>query len=206
MSARMWRKRWDTPEKLRLWGEQVVRPAAELAAKGDGELCSGAWCRFCKIKGSCRARAAAYTALEDFGNPTPHEMTPRGIGRALQMGEGLAGWLSDLQEYALNEALLGHKIPGWKAVAGRTSRKWTDEDAAFTRAQQEGVPEVLLYERKRLTLAALEKQMGKGEFAKMLGEYVEQSPGKPTLVSEKDKRPAITTRITAEEDFKNTEE
>ena len=44
--------------------------------------------------------------------------------------------------------------------------------------------------------------MGKKEFQDMVGEYVTKKPGKPALVQEKDKRPAITNKITAGEAFK----
>jgi hypothetical protein len=81
-------------------------------------------------------------------------------------------------------------------------RAWTDQDGAFTAAKAAGVPEEMLYERKPVTLAALEKIMGKKPFAEALGEYVTSPPGKPTLARADDKRKAITNRPNAEDDFK----
>ena len=89
------------------------------------------------------------------------------------------------------------EIPGFKAVEGRGSREWTDQDAALIALQGSGVPEAMLYERKPLTLAAIEKVVGKKEFAQVVGQYVQKNPGKPTLVPETDKRPAITSVDTA---------
>ena len=60
----------------------------------------------------------------------------------------------------------------------------------------------MLYERKPLTLAQVEKVVGKKELQEAAGDYMVENPGKPTLVQEKDKRPAITNKITAEEAFK----
>jgi len=40
----------------------------------------------------------------------------------------------------------------------------------------------MLYERKPVTLAALEKVMGKKPFAETMGPFVTVPPGKPTLV------------------------
>ena len=75
-------------------------------------------------------------------------------------------------------------------------------DAAFETLQGSGIDEVLLYERRPLTLAQVEKVVGKKEFQDMVGEYVTKKSGKPALVQEKDKRPAITNKITAGEAFK----
>ena len=186
---------------LYMWARQVVAPAAELAAKGEGEYAEGDWCRFCAIKGSCRARAAANTALEDFGGKQPPELTDEEVAQALTLGRRLKTWLSDIEEYALNACLTGKVIPGWKAVEGRSVRSWTDEAAAFQAAKDAGIPEEMLYERKPVTLAALKKIMGKKIFAEAMQPYVITPPGKPTLALESDKKPAITGKPTAKEDF-----
>ena len=186
---------------LYMWARQVVKPAADLAAKGEGEYAEGDWCRFCAIRGSCRARAAANTALEDFGFRQPPELTDEEVSKALTLGRRLKSWLSDVEEYALNACLTGKVIPGWKAVEGRSVRSWTDEAAAFTAAKEAGVPEEMLYERKPVTLAALEKIMGKKPFAAAMAQYVTTPPGKPTLALESDKKPAITGKPTAKDDF-----
>lgn len=75
-------------------------------------------------------------------------------------------------------------------------------DEAFAAIITEGTEEAMLYERKPLTLAQVEKLMGKKRFADVCMEYVDRKPGKPTLVKESDKRPAITNKITADEAFK----
>lgn len=191
-----------TAEALKAWAEEVVRPAAELAARGEGEFAEGEWCRFCAIKGSCRARAAANTALEDFGMRRPPELSDEEVSRALELGQRLSEWLGDLQEYALKACLDGRGIPGWKAVEGRSVRAWTDQEGAFAAARESGVPDEMLYERKPVTLAALEKIMGKKPFAEALGGFVMTPAGKPTLAKADDKRPALAGRTTAQDDFK----
>ena len=75
-------------------------------------------------------------------------------------------------------------------------------DTAFTALTKGGVNEALLWERKPLTLAQVEKVVGKKDFAALAGEYVVTRPGKPALVPESDKREAITNIVTAEEAFK----
>lgn len=189
------------PEELKTWAETIVKPAAALAAKGEGDFREGEWCRFCAIRGSCRARALANLELARMDFKTAPEMTPAEIGLALQTGARLKTWLSDLETYALSACLDGGEIPGFKAVAGRSVRSWTDPEAAIKAAIAHGVPEAVLYERKPVTLAALEKTLGKREFNDILGRFAQLPPGKPTLVPDTDKRAPVTNRTTAAEDF-----
>ena len=45
---------WEiAPEALKAWGNEVLRPAGELALKGEGNLSAGSWCRFCKARFTC---------------------------------------------------------------------------------------------------------------------------------------------------------
>jgi hypothetical protein len=187
---------------LLAWAALTVEPAAKLAAKGEGDFAEGDWCRWCAIRGSCRARAEANLEAARMDFRKPPELTDSEVAEALTLGARLNTWLNDLIEYALGACLDGREIPGFKAVEGRSVRAWTDADAAFAAAKAAGVPEEMLYERKPVTLAALEKIMGKKSFAEALAEYVATPPGKPTLVRADDRRKAITNKTTAEEDFK----
>ena len=194
---------WETTAgELMLWAEETVKPAADLAAKGEGDFAAGDWCRFCAIRGTCRKRAEAFLELDGFGRKLPPELTDEEVGRALTLGKDLKTWLVDVEKYALGACLDGKEIPGYKAVAGRSVRAWTDQEAAFDAARAAGIPDEMLYERSPVTLAALEKIMGKKPFAETLADFITTPPGKPTLAPDTDKRPAITGRPTAEEDFK----
>lgn len=194
---------WELPARdLLHWAEEIVKPAARLAAAGEGAFTEGDWCRWCAIRGNCRARAEAQLKAAQMDFRLPPTLTDAEVGEALTLGQRLKAWLSDLEEYALGACLNGAEIPGFKAVEGRSVRIWTDADAAFTAARAAGVPEEMLYERKPVTLAALEKIMGKKPFAEALAEYVTTPPGKPTLVKADDKRRAITKQPTIEDDFK----
>ena len=193
---------WEMPARdLLRWAEDIVKPAAKLAIAGEGEYAEGDWCRWCAIRGSCRARAEAQLRAAKMDFREPPELTDIEVAEALKLGQRLKSWLSDLEEYALTTCLDGREIPGFKAVEGRSVRAWTDADAAFTAAKAAGVPEEMLYERKPVTLAALEKIMGKKPFAEALADYVTTPAGKPTLVKADDKRRAITRQPSAEEDF-----
>ena len=183
------------------FGEEVRRKAA-IAIKGEGEFKPGDWCRFCRARAKCKARAD-YNVQLAFAANTPRELlTDAQIGEYLKKGEDVASWLSDVKEYALKACLAGKEIPGWKAVRGRSVRVFDDTDAAFADAMKAGIEEAMLYERKPLSLSKVEKLMGKKRFQEELGSHVIKPPGKPTLAHESDKREAVTDVVTPEEAFK----
>ena len=190
-------------DELVSWGETEVRPKAQKAFNGEGEYCPGDWCRFCRANALCRARSDTMTALEAFGKALPPLLSDEEIGRILQKAQELKAWVSDLEEYALSKLLEGGEIPGWKAVEGRSVRQFEDIDKAFEILKANGIDEALLYERKPITLSAVEKLLGKKRFAELLDPLVVKPPGKPTLVPETDKREAITNSPKAAEIFAN---
>ena len=197
---------WDCSlDELLKFGIHVKERAA-LAIEGAGEFCPGEkQCRFCRAKAVCRARAEENVRLAfspDKGK-LPPLITNAEVGSYLLQGEDVAKWLSDLKDYALKECLAGNEIPGWKAVEGRGQRDWTDMDAAFEKLTKSGLTEeVMLWEKKPLTLAQVEKLVGKKDFQDAVGEFVTKKAGKPALVKQSDKREAITNKVTAAEAFK----
>ena len=199
---------WEIPlEKLLETGEWI-RERALLAWKGEGEYHPDEkTCRFCRAKGRCRARAEKNIemAFAPAKGKLPPLISNEEMGKYLLQGQDVAKWLSDLQDCALQECLAGRDVPGWKAVEGRSTRKWTDMDAAFGRLIESGINAAVLWERKPVTLAQIEKIVGKKDFAECVGEYVVKEPGKPALVQESDNRPAITNRVAAAEAFKEEE-
>ena len=187
-------------DELLQWGESI-KPKALAAWDGTGEFIPGEHCRFCRAKAQCRARCDVHTALEDFGRMLPPLISNEEVGQILKRAQQLAAWAKDLEDYALTECLSGNEIPGWKAVEGRSVRQFIDADAAFSAVKAAGYDETLLYERKPLTLASIEKLLGKPSFKEILSEHINSPPGKPTLAPESDKREAVTAKTTAAEDF-----
>lgn len=195
-------------QELLDWAEKVVKPAAQEAAGEQGHFEPGDWCRFCRAKQQCKARAEYFAAMakDAEAHPDPRLMTPEDLGRYLKAAKLLKAWAEDMQEYGLTRCLDGKKeVPGWKAVEGRGSRAFTDQEAAFKVLMDHGTEEAMLYNRVPLTLAQAEKVVGKKEFAALVGSYIDKKPGKPTLVPEADKRPAITNKPTAEQVFTKME-
>lgn len=185
------------------WANHFVMGAAEKAFKGEGGFVPGEHCRFCRAKSLCRARMDFNMTLEqEFKMMRPPLISNAEVGQILQRAQDLAKWVSDLEEYALAECLVGNEIPGWKAVEGRSDRQFTDQGQAFGVLLAGGYEKAMLYENRPLTLAATEKLVGKPKFKELLGTFVHKPPGKPTLAAASDKREAII-RTSAQEDFKN---
>ena len=192
-----------TADELREWGESVVKPKAEAAISGKGEFEAGDWCRFCRAKQQCKTRYESNDSLypELSARHDPRLITLEELGEYLKRGRDMAAWLEDMKEYALSESLAGADVPGWKAVEGRGSRAFTDTDAAVDTLIKNGIDESVLYERRVLTLAQMEKAVGKKAFGEIVVNLVVKNPGKPTLVEESDKRPRITNQPTAADVF-----
>lgn len=190
-------------DELIEWGETVVKPKAEAAISGNGTFEAGDWCRFCRAKQQCKTRYKSNDSLypELSERHDPRLITLTELGEYLRRGRDMAAWLEDMKEYALSESLAGADVPGWKAVEGRGSRAFTDTDEAVDTLVKNGIDESVLYERRVLTLAQMEKAVGKKAFGEIVGNLVVKNPGKPTLVEESDKRPRITNQPTAADVF-----
>lgn len=184
------------------WGENFVVPRAKLAWAGEGEFVPGEHCSsaFCKARFTCAARANANLAIaqQEFALVAPELLTDAQIATVLDKAEQAIKWLTDVQSYALEQASNGHHYPGFKLVEGVSRRKYTDIDAVAATLQANGVPEEIIFERSLLGITAMEKAIGKKEFARLLSDFVEKPAGKPTLARESDKRPAITTSAAAD--------
>lgn len=196
---------WSLPAmELYDWAADMVQPKAKLAYAGEGDFCAGEWCRFCRGKAQCRARADINTALEDFKDCVPtadelHDLPPsrpllsdEEIGDLLIRGKGLVAWYKDLEEYATKALLDGKTVKGWKLVAGRSNRTFSDQDAALQAIIAAGYDTALVYDRKPKSLPELEKLLGKQEFMETVGDFVVKPTGRPTLAPETDSREAYS--------------
>lgn len=185
---------WELPlADLLTWAREVLHPAAELAWKGEGELCAGEHCKkgFCKAYPNCRAWQDKYGELAGFEPlPQPATLSDEELGEWLQKVQGLAAYAHDLEEHAHSVLVDGHSIPGWKLVRGRGTCKWTDQDAAFQQMRADGIDEAMLYTRTPISLTAAEKLIGKKKFAETMSAFLTKAPGALKLAPDSDPRPA----------------
>lgn len=191
-----------TADALKKWAREVLQPAAQKAWDNSEETQTGPWCQFCPIRAICRAREedALQAARSDFKDPAT--LSDEEIGEALTAAAKLKKWLDSVQEYATNRALQGGAIKGWKVVEGRSVRKYSDELAVEKRLEDAGYQRAVITETRILGLSAMEKTIGKKKFSELCGDLIIKPQGKPTLVPESDKRPAMDKTQEAAEDFK----
>lgn len=182
------------------WAEQDVKPRANLAIKGEGDYIPGDWCRFCKAKTKCRARAEEYLKLAQMEFTPPALLSDEEIGEILTVADDLSKWAADIYAYAQDEAIThGKAWDGYKLVEGRSNRKYTSETEVVEAAKAAGYTDV--YKKVLIGITEMERMMGKKQFQEVLGELVYKPQGKIALVPEIDKRQAISTS-TAAADFK----
>lgn len=174
------------------WADTVLAPTAELAWSGEGEYHCGEWCQFCKAKADCRERANANMELAKFEFRQPPLLTDEEVEEILGRIDGLIAWATDIRDYALQAAISGKHWSGYKLVEGRANRKYTDERAVIAAVKAAGYDP---YEHKVLGVTAMTTLLGKKQFNDILGGLVIKPQGKPTLVPDSDKRPAMTTII-----------
>lgn len=185
-----------TKEELLTWAEEVLKPTAELAFKGEGELNAGEHCRFCKAKATCRKRAEYNLELARFDFELPTQLEDVEIEIILAKADELVSWVTDIKEYALQQAVSGKKWEDWKLVEGRSNRKYINEDAVAKIVKNAGYDP---FEHKVLGITAMTKLLGKTKFDELLSGNIEKPQGKPVLVPRSDKRQELNNII---DDFK----
>lgn len=183
-------------DDLMKWAEETLAPTAILATKGEGEFKAGDHCQFCKVKATCRKRAEYNLEMAKYDFEVPATLEDHEIEAILMKVDQLTSWAEDVKEYALNQALQGKEYEHFKVVEGRSNRKYTDENAVAFAVKDAGFDP---YEKKLLGITAMTSLLGKKKFDELLGGLTMKPPGKPTLVSKSDKRPAM--KNTAQEDF-----
>ena len=177
-------------DELMDWADKTLKPKAELAFSGDGEYTPGSWCQFCKAAVKCRARAAENLKLAQSEFKLPPLLTDDEIEEILAQLDNLIKWAKEIQSYAQDAAVNhGKEWCGFKLVAGRSNRKYTDENAVAQAAISAGYKDI--YKKSLITITEMEKLMGKQQFSEILGAFVIKPQGKPTLVPTSDKRQAI---------------
>ncbi|MBN7575994.1 DUF2800 domain-containing protein [Clostridium sp. 2-1] len=186
-------------DELIKWADEYVKPRAQLAIKGEGELCAGEHCKFCKAQAICKAKAEYNMELAGYEFAESKLLSQEEIADILGRVDDLVGWATKIKEYALDQALSGVNYPGYKVVEGRSNRKWTDEKKVGEILIEQGFLENIIYTKKLTGISNMETAIGKKEVQRLLGEYIEKPQGKPTLAPEGDKRPVFNSAI---EDFK----
>lgn len=191
-------------EELLYWANNYVTPRATQAYEGTGEWnIESDILRFSKVRAQLRPRAELnFEVIDKYDSQEPATLSPEEIAEILHRSAEITSWISDVESYALYQVLGGEEIPGFKVVEGRSNRKITDSQAVADLLIDEGYQEDDIFKPKELmAMGALEKLAGKKHFAELANDYIVKPQGKPTLVPNSDKRPALNSTQDAVEDF-----
>lgn len=192
-------------EELLYWADNYVAPRAAQAWEGTGEwTITDDVVKFSKVRAQLRLRAERNFSLVDkYELKESPLLTNEEIAEILDRAPEIKKWLDHVEEYALNKALTeGEEFPGWKVVAGRSNRKISDEESLLFLLEAEGFDDdEILKPRALQAIGQLEKVVGKKKFAELASDFIVKPEGKPVLVTEKDKRPALSSMEDALNDF-----
>lgn len=182
----------EVPE-LVAWATNVLVPAATLAWEGKGEFKPGDHCRFCVARAICFARAQEAMKVLSKGMEKPGVIPEDEIPRILEVADVAVDWFKELKQYALSQAVKGHKWYGFKLVRGKKpARTWKSEDAVADQLIRAGIPREDWETKKLKSVSQIEKMVGKSAFDAIFAELTTQGEGAYTLVPETDGRPEIS--------------
>lgn len=189
-------------EELKNWADSELKQRAELAWEGKGEYAPGEHCRFCKVKTICKALADYNLELAKYEFKDAHQLTDTEIADILTRADFFKNWISAIEEYALIAAIEeGKHWPGYKLVEGKSNRKYSDPDALGAHLINSGYSDDKIYTKSLLGITNMEKMLTKKVFEQVCGPFIIKPQGKPTLVTEADKRPEINSAAAAAKDF-----
>jgi len=179
-------RQWETtPARIKQF-ERDLKRAVKVSALPDAKLNPGSHCRFCPAKPTCPAMTGAVDrALKTKLDAVDNDM----LGAYAANAVLLQGWIDSINELVETKLRAGAKVPGWKLVAKRGTRKWVDEDKAADALNGLGINPI---HRAVVSPAQAEKLLKKHMGYPNLPEglTVSVSSG-DTLAEESDPRPAV---------------
>jgi hypothetical protein len=182
--------------ELARWERDVLKPALERIAADDPTETPGEHCRWCVRAGECAALATRAQAIAktSFGvaPPSPAALSDDELGAVLDQAELIASWVAHVRAEASMRLDQGSTVPGWKLVAKRAARKWTDGQAVIMELAKRGV-DVLDIVRVE-TITHVEAVMKRRKIPKsVIDPYTVKESSGTTLVSDKDPRNSVDT-------------
>jgi len=180
-------KRWvTTPARIAQFEKDLVK-AVKLAQQPNAELKIGDHCRWCAAKPICPQMTGAVdralkTQVEAIDVDT--------LGAYLANADILEDWIKDLRALAHQILDSGAPVPGYKLVAKRGTRQWTEEKDVVHWLDGKGLEPIEIYSKELLSPAQMEKVLKKRKLTLPDDLVVSVSSG-TTLASADDPRPAV---------------
>jgi hypothetical protein len=215
---------WSTtPEAIEAWvvenrpkAEKAImihRMRGERALKEEDFAPSEKACQWCKAKAVCPALLAKVEETIEMGFDTPGIMADTAalpvedLGAKFEHLELIEDWIKAVRARIELEVFAGRTVPGVKVVAGRRgNRAWSSDEEAENLMKKFKMKVDQMYSFKLLgpkpILEALKDQPRR---LKQIEQLIVQPDGKPHVVHESDKRPAIEIKP-VEDGFETVED
>lgn len=178
-------KHWQTTvERVRQFEAELIM-AVRAAEHPGAPLKVGDHCRWCAAKAVCPLVTGAVARADRAALKT---VNVDELAAALDKIEILEGWIKDAREMAQSLLENGVDVPGYKLVAKRATRQWTDEKKVLTALTEAGIMHEELMELK--SPAQVEKVLKKRKIDMPSDLIISVSSGS-TLASADDPRPAV---------------
>lgn len=198
-----------TPEELIAFGKQLKEKAGIAYSmylngpQSKDDFCAGELqCRFCKAAGKCEALAdrvaeeigADFSNLDDSRIDAARNEEGEVLSKKFKAIDMIKSWIKAVETQVQAQLQQGKAVPGFKLVIGRQgNRAWVDEGDAENALKTFRLKQDEMYSRKLISpTQALKILKGSEIRIKKLESLITRPEGKPTVVPESDKHPAIS--------------
>jgi hypothetical protein len=173
---------------------------ARATTVADAPLHAGSHCRFCPASGRCpeqreRAQLVAqsdFSAVE-FVPPAPGIIPDDQFAEMLGKLHILDDWMKAMRAHAQQKLDRGEAVPGFKLVAKRAVRKWSDAEATAEWLLAKGNTKDEIYVPADLkSPAQIEKLIGKKNLP---GDHVTKQSSGLSMVADTDPREAVVLTL-----------
>lgn len=163
----------------------LIAALEEMLSLDPAPIDMGEHCKYCPAAAICPEKKSLALSAKVIDAKTTEELST-----ALTLAMEVEEWAKKVKATAQELAEAGARINGFKLVEGRSVRVWNDKaEKVLTELLGDGA-----HDAKLIGITAAEKLLGKDVVAGL--EITDKPEGKPTLVSQDDKRPEIRKTIT----------
>lgn len=143
------------PEDLDKFEVEILAAIKEAEGK-DPRCVTGSHCRFCPLEVYCPEKTGlAQEALREESHV--NEMDLETLTYWMNRKDELESFLTSVRNAALVLLENGHRVPGWKLVARRATRRWENETKAMAYFKEVGLHMEDFTEMKLRSPAQMEK-------------------------------------------------
>jgi hypothetical protein len=191
----------------------IHRLRGERALKEEDFAPSEKACQWCRAKAVCPALIAKVEETIEMGFDTPGTLADTAalpveeLGPKFEMLELIEDWIKAVRARIELEVFAGNTVPGVKVVAGkRGNRAWSSDEEAEALMKKFKMKQEAMYSFKLLgPKPILEALKDHPRRLKQIEQLIVQPDGKPHVVHESDKRPAIEIKP-VEDGFETVED